>query len=57
MKSKVAQEIFELRDKMLDAIKDEPARYQTEVAKIIRNTADHLTAIANIHEQNARKYK
>ena len=54
MKSKVAQEILELRAKMLDAIKDEPAYYQTEVAKAISHCADYLTAIAMIHEHNAK---
>jgi hypothetical protein len=55
MKSRVAQEIFQLRNKMLEAIRDEPARYQTEVARLISHCADYLTALAQIHEHSARR--
>ena len=50
MKSQVAQEMFQLRDKLLEAIADEPARHQTEVAQIIAHCTGYLTALARIHE-------
>lgn len=50
MKSHVAQEIFQLCDKLLEAIQDELVRHQTEVAQIISHCTGYLTAIARIHE-------
>jgi hypothetical protein len=50
MRSKVAEEMLQLRTKLLEAIADEPARYQTEVATTISFCTDHLLALARIHE-------